>query len=225
MGMVCSSGGSVFATAYRLLKASGYDIQLRVVTDRPCGAEAICDELAIPWLRIENQSRIEFSSHAADWLYSKNQVDWTALFFSRLVSNELFSRAPCINFHPSLLPAFSGFGALKEALRSKVRFLGATAHRVDDSIDCGPILAQVISPVLYTHTLQDIERVSFAHKLYLLLVISEFAERGELLDLYEGKSIEGGLKVNSWANPSLRDPILARHYEQFLENEGIRWQY
>lgn len=225
VGVVCSSGGSVFSEAYKILNASGYDVQFNVVTDRPCGAENICDELGIPWCRIDSKSRTEFSIRAANWLYAENRVDWTVLFFSRLVSSDFFSKAPCINFHPSLLPAFPGFGALKEALRSRARFMGTTAHRVDDSMDNGPILAQTISPILNSHVLQDIERISFAQKLYLLLLMFELAERGELIDLYEGRRSEVDSKISPWANPSLRDHILIKRYEQFLEREGIRWQY
>jgi phosphoribosylglycinamide formyltransferase-1 len=223
VGLVCSSGGAVFGTAYRLLKSCGYDPKLAVITDRPCGAESLCDDLGVPWKRIEDPSRVQFSTLAANWLFDEQKVEWTGLFFTRLVSQELFSRAPCINFHPSLLPAFPGFGALKAIQSSGSRFVGATAHCVDDSTDGGPILAQVVAPVHHPTTIATLERISFAQKLYLLLVMCELAERGELLELYENKVINGAPALN-WANPALKDQALALEFDRFIADEEIPWQ-
>lgn len=224
LGVVCSSGGAVFGAAFRLLKACGYDLHLAVVTDRPCGAEALSAELAVPWKRIEQPSRDHFSAQAADWLLDVQKVEWTSLFFSRLVSKELFARAPCVNFHPSLLPAFRGFGALKGVIGSGVRFVGATAHCVDDSTDSGAILAQVVAPVPVSASLADLERISFAQKLYLLLVMCEHAELGELSVLFPSGNAISGLPALTWANPALRDRQLAEAFDQFLVRERIIWR-
>ena len=223
LGVVCSSGGAVIGAALRLLRACDYDLHMAVVTDRPCGAEALCAELAVPWKRIEQPLRDHFSAQTADWLFGVQRVDWTSLFFSRLVSKELFSRAPCVNFHPSLLPAFRGFGALKGVIGSGVRFVGATAHCVDDSTDSGVILAQVVAPVPLSASLIDLERISFAQKLYLLLVVCEHAELGELSVLFRNGGVLNGLPALAWANPALRDKRLADAFDQFLISERITW--
>lgn len=47
-----------------------------------------------------------------------------------------------INVHPSLLPAFRGARAIEQALACGVKVYGVTIHRVDASLDGGPILAQ-----------------------------------------------------------------------------------
>ncbi len=47
-----------------------------------------------------------------------------------------------INVHPSLLPAFRGAHAIEQALEYGVKVFGVTIHRVDATLDGGPILAQ-----------------------------------------------------------------------------------
>jgi len=53
-----------------------------------------------------------------------------------------------INIHPSLLPAFPGLHTHQKAIELGCRFAGATVHRVTAGLDQGPILGQVVVPVL-----------------------------------------------------------------------------
>jgi phosphoribosylglycinamide formyltransferase-1 len=53
-----------------------------------------------------------------------------------------------LNIHPSLLPAFPGLHAQRQALQHGVRVAGATVHFVDEGMDTGPIVMQVAVPVL-----------------------------------------------------------------------------
>ncbi len=70
--------------------------------------------------------------------------------FMRILKGE-FLRAfanRVVNIHPSLLPAFPGLEAWKQALDYGVKVTGCTVHLVDQGIDSGPILAQETVPVL-----------------------------------------------------------------------------
>ena len=73
-----------------------------------------------------------------------------------------------INIHPSLLPAFAGLKTHQRALEAGCRFVGATVHRVTPELDHGPILGQVVVPVLPGDTAQSLaERVlTQEHRLY-----------------------------------------------------------
>ena len=57
-----------------------------------------------------------------------------------------------LNVHPSLLPAFPGLHAVRDALAAGVAVTGVTVHLVDATLDGGPIVAQEAVPVLQDDT-------------------------------------------------------------------------
>ena len=69
--------------------------------------------------------------------------------YMRILGEEFifnFSRK-IINIHPSLLPAFPGLNAQKQAIEYGVKFSGCTVHFVDAGVDSGPIILQTAVPV------------------------------------------------------------------------------
>ncbi len=64
--------------------------------------------------------------------------------YMRMVKEPLLEAFPgrIINIHPSLLPAFPGLEAWKQALAAGVAETGCTVHWVDRGMDTGPIIAQ-----------------------------------------------------------------------------------
>jgi phosphoribosylglycinamide formyltransferase-1 len=61
-------------------------------------------------------------------------------------------RGRVLNIHPSLLPAFPGLDAQRQAIEHGVRFSGCTVHFVDETLDGGPIITQRVVPVLEDDT-------------------------------------------------------------------------
>ena len=70
--------------------------------------------------------------------------------FMRILSPVFIRRfaGRILNVHPSLLPAFPGLHAPRQALEHGVRVAGATVHFVDEGVDTGPIVLQASVPVL-----------------------------------------------------------------------------
>jgi phosphoribosylglycinamide formyltransferase-1 len=74
--------------------------------------------------------------------------------YMRIVTNRLLHAFPqrVINIHPSLLPAFPGLHAQRQALAHGVKVSGCTAHFVDETVDSGAIILQAAVPVLEDDT-------------------------------------------------------------------------
>lgn len=69
--------------------------------------------------------------------------------FMRLLSPYFVEqfRGRVLNIHPSLLPAFPGLEAQRQALEHGVKFAGCTVHFVDETLDAGPIVLQAVVPI------------------------------------------------------------------------------
>jgi phosphoribosylglycinamide formyltransferase-1 len=82
-----------------------------------------------------------------------------------------------VNIHPSLLPAFPGLEAWKQALDYGVKVTGCTVHFVDQGIDSGPILGQETVPVLAGDSAAILhERIQQAERRLYPTVVAALAE-------------------------------------------------
>jgi len=74
--------------------------------------------------------------------------------FMRVLKGDFLRAFPgkVLNIHPSLLPAFPGLEAWRQALDYGAKVAGCTVHLVDQGIDTGPIVAQEAVPVLEDDT-------------------------------------------------------------------------
>lgn len=88
-------------------------------------------------------------------LLHAQRIDLIALGgFMRIVGRGLLAAFPdrVVNIHPSLLPAFPGLDAQRQAWEAGVRFAGCTVHFVNEAVDAGPIILQAVVPVLASDT-------------------------------------------------------------------------
>ncbi len=77
-------------------------------------------------------------------------------------------RGRILNIHPSLLPAFPGLHAQRQALEYGVKVTGCTVHLVDEGLDTGPILMQTAVPVRPDDTEETLSQriLEQEHQLY-----------------------------------------------------------
>lgn len=100
-----------------------------------------------------------------------HEVTWIFLAgYMRIIGSELLAAFPkkIVNIHPSLLPAFPGKDAIRDAYWSGATETGVTVHYVDEGIDTGPIIEQVMVRISAEDTLEALAaRIHGAeHQLY-----------------------------------------------------------
>jgi phosphoribosylglycinamide formyltransferase-1 len=144
-----------------------------VISDQPNAAGlAKAAERGIETLVIERsgRQRADHDREIATALGAKN-VDLVCLAgYMRMLSPQFISayRGRILNIHPSLLPAFPGLEAQRQALEYGVRMSGCTVHLVDETLDGGPVIAQRTVPIRETDTVETLSARILAeeHKLY-----------------------------------------------------------
>ena len=144
-----------------------------VISDRPDAAGlAKAKERGIETLVIERRGRkrAEHDREIVAALRSKN-VDLVCLAgYMRMLSPEFIAayRGRILNIHPSLLPAFPGLEAQRQALEHGVKTSGCTVHFVDETLDGGPVIAQRTVLICETDTVESLSAriLTEEHKLY-----------------------------------------------------------
>ena len=81
-------------------------------------------------------------SAMADWLAAHGIELVVCAGYMQLLTPPFLERFPCLNVHPSLLPAFPGLDAVGQALAAGVGETGVTVHFLDEGVDTGPVVAQ-----------------------------------------------------------------------------------
>ncbi len=123
--------------------------------------------------------------------FHRHRVDLICLAgYMRLLSPWFIRQFPnlILNIHPSLLPAFAGLDAQKQALDYGVKFTGCTVHLIDEELDHGPIIKQAIVPVLPGDNVETLSARILAeeHKLYpeavALMLSGNFRINGRRID-------------------------------------------
>lgn len=154
LGVLISGRGSNLQAILDAIADRRLDASVAVVVSNVAGAAGLerARAAGVPTLVLDHRefpTRGAFDGALVAALRA-HAVDLVCLAgFMRLLSPgfvEAFPRA-ILNIHPSLLPAFPGLHAQRQALCHGVKVTGATVHLVDAQLDAGPIIRQVAVPV------------------------------------------------------------------------------
>jgi len=106
--------------------------------------------------------------------------------FMRILSPEFIAAFPSrvMNIHPSLLPAFPGLHAQRQALQYGVKISGCTVHLADEGMDTGPIVMQRAVEVLDGDTEESLsERIlEQEHDVYWRAIASTLSQETMRID-------------------------------------------
>ena len=154
LGVLVSGTGSNLQAILDAVAAGTLHAKVSVVVSNKADVPALerARHASVPALTIPHKdfpSREAFDRALVSAL-REAQVEWVVLAgFMRVLTPEFLNAYPgrIINIHPSLLPAFPGVDAAKQALEYGVKLTGCTVHFVNRGVDSGKIIAQRAVPV------------------------------------------------------------------------------
>ncbi len=181
LGILLSGRGSNFKAIADQIAAGNLKTEIAVVISNKADAGGIevARQRGLNAVVLESKgvAREEHDRRMGDALEQAG-VDFVVLAgYMRLLSASFIQRFPqrIVNIHPSLLPAFPGLDAQKQAFDYGVKFAGCTVHFVDEQLDHGAIIVQRAIPVLPTddeHSLAarilDQEHIAYSEALGIL---------------------------------------------------------
>ena len=177
LGVLGSGKGSNFRAIAEAIARGELDAEVRVVISEVASAgilelarsRGLRAEFVEPG-RFKTKLEPEAERRVVELLQGAG-VEWVVLAgYMRMIKPPLLAAFPrrIINIHPSLLPAFPGLAAWRQALAAGVGETGCTVHYVDAGMDTGEIIAQRAVPVLPGDTPETLHaRIQVAeHALY-----------------------------------------------------------
>ena len=155
LGVLASGSGSNLQDILDGCAKGAIPAEVAVVICNVPGARALERARAsgVPALLLDHRQHRTRDDYDRELLTAlrKHGVDLVCLAgFMRLIGTALLDAFPnrILNIHPSLLPAYPGMHAVRQALAAGARVSGCTVHVVDRGTDTGPILIQAAVPVL-----------------------------------------------------------------------------
>jgi len=161
--ILISGGGSNMEAIVRTAQQRDWPGRLQarvaaVLSNRPdCAGLARARALGVPTAAVDHRAfaqaadpRAAFDAALADAIDAHAPELVLLAGFMRILTPGFVRHyaGRLVNIHPSLLPAFPGLHTHRRAIEAGCRVAGATVHRVTEELDHGPILDQVVVPVL-----------------------------------------------------------------------------
>jgi phosphoribosylglycinamide formyltransferase 1 len=174
LGILLSGRGSNFETIAENIARGRLDAEIAAVISNRAEARGIetARERGLPAVVLASKGveREEYDRRVVAELQERGVELVCLAGFMRLLTAEFCRAFPlrALNIHPSLLPAFPGLDAQKQAIDHGVKISGCTVHFVDEQLDAGPIILQAAVPVLSDDTEETLAARILAeeHRIY-----------------------------------------------------------
>ena len=188
LGILVSGRGSNFIAIAENIAAGKLAAEIAIVISNRADAPAIAEakKRGIRCEVIPSKGK-EREAHDAEVIAAlkSSGIDLVCLAgYMRLLSAEFVRAFPgrILNIHPSLLPAFPGLDAQRQALEAGAATSGCTVHFVDDQLDHGQIILQKKVPVMHGDNVEALsarileqEHVAYSEAIAMVL-------RGDVVD-------------------------------------------
>ena len=175
IGVLISGRGSNLQALIDAIDDGRLEARIAVVISNRAAAAGLdrANAAGIETLVVDHRafaSRADYDRRIAVELRARGVVLVCLAGFMRLVGPPLLDAFPqaILNIHPSLLPAFPGVDAQRQALEHGAKVSGATVHLVTGELDGGPIVLQSAVPVRDDDTVDTLSARILAeeHRLY-----------------------------------------------------------
>ena len=147
LAVLCSGRGTDLQSIIDAIQRGELNAEISIVlTDKPnVMALERAEKAGIKNLCVDRKKFASRADFESELLKNLEGVDLVVLAgFMRILSPDFVRRyeGRLMNIHPSLLPAFPGAHAHRDALNYGVKVSGCTVHFVDEGTDSGPIILQ-----------------------------------------------------------------------------------
>jgi len=190
LGILLSGRGSNFLAIAESCRSGRLDAEIAIVISNREDAAGVAraQEMGLHTRVIPSQGRVR-EEHDAEVIAALKhaKVELVCLAgYMRLLSPEFVRGFPnrILNIHPSLLPAFPGLDAQRQAFEYGVKVSGCTVHLVDEHLDHGPIVVQRTVPVLdvddehaLSERILEQEHIAYTEAIRIMLAGAKVVER------------------------------------------------
>ena len=196
IGVLISGRGSNLMAILDRIAAGELDARVElVICNRPEAPGAVAARgRGVDTVILDDRDSPDREAHdrrMAEALEARNVQLVCLAGYMRLLSSWFIGRFRnrILNIHPSLLPAFPGVTAQRDALEHGVKVAGCTVHFVDERMDTGPIVLQQAVPVRDDDTADSLAGriLDEEHRLYSRAIELFFSGRLQI----EGRRVHG----------------------------------
>ena len=187
LAVLASGRGSNLQSIIDKLHLSEKEIEVSCVISNKKGAQALkrAEKNQIPFYLIDEKIYNNKEDYEQEIIkvIDENDIDLIVLAgYMKILSARFVKhfQDKIINIHPSLLPAFPGLDAQKQAVDYGVKVSGCTVHFVDEGVDSGPIIKQKTVKVNYQDNEESLSQKILKYEHQLLPEVIELISKGKV---------------------------------------------